>query len=36
MTRITLTKSPLAELNVDALIVGVASKGNGLVLAPGR
>jgi leucyl aminopeptidase len=35
MTRITLTKSPLAELNVDALIVGVASKGNGVVLAPG-
>jgi leucyl aminopeptidase len=35
MTRISLTKSPLAELNVDALIVGVASKGNTLVLAPG-
>jgi leucyl aminopeptidase len=35
MTRISLTKSPLAELNVDALIVGVASKGNSLTLAPG-
>lgn len=35
MTRISLTKSPLAELNVDALIVGVASKGNSVVLAPG-
>jgi leucyl aminopeptidase len=35
MTRITLTKSPLAEQNVDALIVGVASKGNTLELAPG-
>jgi leucyl aminopeptidase len=35
MTRITLTKTPLAELNVDALIVGVASRGNSLVLAPG-
>jgi leucyl aminopeptidase len=35
MTRITLTKSPLAELNVDALIIGVASKGNTLVLVPG-
>jgi leucyl aminopeptidase len=35
MTRITLTKSPLAELNVDALIIGVASKGNSLVLVPG-
>jgi leucyl aminopeptidase len=35
MTRISLTKSPLAELNVDALIVGVASRGNSVVLAPG-
>lgn len=35
MTRISLTKSPLAELNVDALIIGVASKGSSLVLAPG-
>jgi leucyl aminopeptidase len=35
MTRISLTKSPLVELNVDALIVGVASKGNSVVLAPG-
>jgi leucyl aminopeptidase len=35
MTRISLTKTPLNELNVDALIVGVAAKGNSLVLAPG-
>jgi leucyl aminopeptidase len=35
MTRISLTKSPLAELNVDALIVGIAGKGNSVVLAPG-
>jgi len=35
MTRISLTKSPLTELNVDALIVGIASKGNAVVLAPG-
>ena len=35
MTRISLTKSPLAELNVDALIVGVASKGNSIVLTGG-
>lgn len=35
MTRITLTDTPLAQLNVDALIVGIASKGNSLVLAPG-
>jgi leucyl aminopeptidase len=35
MTRISLTKSPLTELNVDALIVGVATKGNSIVLAPG-
>jgi leucyl aminopeptidase len=35
MTRITLTKSSLAELNVDALIVGIARKGNSVVLAPG-
>src|SRR5580704_6944812 len=35
MTRITLTNSPLSQLNVDALIVGVASKGSSIVLAPG-
>jgi leucyl aminopeptidase len=35
MTRISLTNSPLAQLNVDALIIGVASKGRSLVLAPG-
>ena len=35
MTRITLTDTPLAQLNVDALIIGVASKGNSIVLAPG-
>jgi leucyl aminopeptidase len=35
MTRISLTKSPLAELNVDALIIGVASKGGSIVLPPG-
>ena len=35
MTRISLTNTPLAQLNVDALIVGVASKGSSLVLVPG-
>jgi leucyl aminopeptidase len=35
MTRITLTNTPLSQQNVDALIVGVASKGGSLVLAPG-
>jgi leucyl aminopeptidase len=35
MTRIALTKSPLTDLNVDALIVGVASRGSSVVLAPG-
>ena len=35
MTRMTLTKTPLSELNVDALVIGVASNGYALVLAPG-
>jgi leucyl aminopeptidase len=35
MTRISLTKSPLTEQNVDALIIGVASKGTSAVLVPG-
>jgi leucyl aminopeptidase len=35
MTRISLTNTPLSELNVDALVIGVASKGGSLVLAPG-
>jgi leucyl aminopeptidase len=35
MTRISLTNSPLAELNVDALIIGVGSRNGSLVLAPG-
>jgi leucyl aminopeptidase len=35
MTRITLTDTSLAQLNVDALIIGVASKGSSIVLAPG-
>ena len=35
MTSLTLTKTPLSELKVDALVIGVASNGSGLVLAPG-
>ena len=35
MTRITLAQGPLAQLNVDALIVGVATKNGAVVLAPG-
>jgi leucyl aminopeptidase len=35
MTRISLTKSPLSEQNVDALVIGVASKGSSIVLTPG-
>jgi leucyl aminopeptidase len=35
MTRITLTNTPLAEQNVDALIVGVAARGTSIVLVPG-
>jgi leucyl aminopeptidase len=35
MSRISLTKSPLVEQNVDALIIGIASKGSSVVLLPG-
>jgi leucyl aminopeptidase len=35
MTTLSLTKTPLSELKVDALVIGVASNGSGLVLAPG-
>jgi leucyl aminopeptidase len=35
MTRISLTKTPLSDLNVDAVVVGVAKRGRSLVLAPG-
>jgi leucyl aminopeptidase len=35
MTRISLTKTPLSDLNVDAVIVGVAKRGRSLVLASG-
>jgi leucyl aminopeptidase len=35
MTLLSLTKTPLSELKVDALVIGVATNGAGLVLAPG-
>ncbi len=35
MTRITLSNTPLADLNVDALVIGVANKNGSLVVAPG-
>ncbi|HTR68970.1 MAG TPA: leucyl aminopeptidase [Mycobacteriales bacterium] len=35
MTRISLSDGSLAKLDVDALLVGVASKGRSIVLAPG-
>jgi leucyl aminopeptidase len=35
MTSLSLTKTPLSELKVDAVVVGVATTGDGLVLAPG-
>jgi leucyl aminopeptidase len=35
MTTLSLSKTALSELKVDALVIGVASNGSGLVLAPG-
>jgi leucyl aminopeptidase len=35
MTTLSLSKTPLSELKVDALVIGVAKNGSGLVLAPG-
>jgi leucyl aminopeptidase len=35
MTHVSLTKTPLSQLDVDAVVVGVASRDGSLVLAPG-